>query len=35
MYENLIYGEIEDILSRSKDIKEKGEYIVLVAKKDF
>jgi len=35
MYENLIYGEINDILERSKDIKEKGEYIVLVAKKDF
>lgn len=35
MHESLIYGEIDTILTRQKEIKPKGEYIILVAKKDF
>jgi 16S rRNA (cytidine1402-2'-O)-methyltransferase len=35
MHESLIYGEIDTILTRQKEIKPKGEYILLVAKKDF
>jgi len=35
LYENLIYGEIDAILTDRTSIKPKGEYIILVAKKDF
>lgn len=35
MYESLIYGEINDILTNRTNIKPKGEYIVLVAKENF
>ena len=35
MYEHLIYGEINDILTDRTSIKPKGEYVILVAKETF